>query len=73
MFQLVEVRELKVNQKYKIKENNLEYIGLFKGTFRVHSNTPLCVCFDKLTNHNSDKTLLFYDTAKFYAFVSEPQ
>jgi len=74
MFQLVEVRELKVNQKYKIKDNFLEYMGRFKGMARFYRDEKLCVCFDKLYNITickSSARTLFDDTAKFYSFVSE--
>jgi len=74
MFQLVEVKDLKVNQKYKIKDSFLEYMGRFKETFRFYRDEPLVVCFDKLYNitiHKSSDRALFDDTAEFYAFVSE--
>ncbi len=74
MFQLVEVRDLTVDQKYKIKDKCLEYMGQFKGTARFYRDEQLCLCFDKLYNitirKNSDRTL-FDDTAKFYVFISE--
>ena len=74
MFQLIEGRDLKVNQKYKIKDNFLDYMGRFKGTARFYRNEQLCLCFDKLYNitiHKSSARTLFDDTAKFYAFVSD--
>jgi len=74
MFQLIEVGDLKVNQKYKIKDNFLEYMGRFKGMARFYRDDQLCVCFDKLYNITISKSsarTLFDDTSKFYAFVSE--
>jgi len=74
MFQPVEVKDLKVNQKYKIKGDFLEYMGRFKGTVQFYYPEGCGLRFDKVYNitirKNSDMTL-FDDTSEFYAFVSE--
>jgi len=74
MFQLVEVKDLKVNQKYKIKDSFLEYMGRFKGTTRFYRDEQLVICFDEvynITTRKSSDRALFDDASEFYAFVSE--
>ena len=74
MFQLVEYRELKFNEKYKINDHSLEYTGRFKETCRLWSGSQCdFIRFDKLYSVTTKEVceLVFYNTAKFYAFVSQ--